>query len=211
MTIVIDPEFSVYQLIQRSRQASLLLNHRATMSLISHEIEKGVMESQVYGRLFVGFQRMSFFMPRRHYYEHIAEHAEVFVFGIPDTTVPSLTNITFVPLSTSDQLSKEWFIVFHGAGYYSALASEERTPTGSTERVFDALWTFDADIISILEEWLSSAVGAQPFEVDAYDHHHHTRIMDANIDHLLALIEADARHDTKTITQEINAMVRELN
>jgi DICT domain-containing protein len=192
MSIVIDPAFSVYGLVERSRQASIILAERRTMSLISHKIEKRLHKECVQGHLFAGFQRMSFFEKRRAIYEKLAEQvAHIYVFAYPDVPAPSIPNITFVPLKESDKLTDEWFLIFHGECYFTALVSEEQTELNATRREFDALWTFDLDIIEILTEWLMSAVDAKTDLPKSYDRAAQMKIMDSNVDDLLTAIKAE--------------------
>ncbi len=173
MTITIDPQFSVYHLVDRVKLGNSILNHRRTMSLVSHEIEDATLTHGARTRVFAGFQVMSKFIPQVTRYTRLAQQAEsVFVFGVMDVQPPPLENVTYVPLAQTDQLAKEWFLVSHGQDYFSALATEEvtRLTDPDDQRVFRGLWTFDLSMVMILESWLTSAVDARPLSIPEAAH-----------------------------------------
>jgi len=214
MTIVIDPEFSVYALVKRVREQSTLLNHRRSMSLISFEIENACLHGNASGRVFSGFQYMSRFLPQAARYQRLAAKAEhVYVFGVPDIQPPPLPNITYVPLRPEDQLAKEWFLVFHGQDYQSALATEELTHISDPDyaRRFQGIWSFDLDIVSILEEWLSSAVDAPPLNLTDYNFQRHSEIIAASMTRLFDQFNRQTNlSDTQEIVQnEIKTAIKE--
>ncbi|MEP7289900.1 MAG: DICT sensory domain-containing protein [Chloroflexota bacterium] len=162
-TISIDPNLSVYHLVQRTKEQLTLLNHRRTMSLISYEIENAILLHNVRARLFAGFQRMSRFIPQIPRYTIMAQNAEsIYVFGVMDVQPPPIANIRYIPLTEAHQLSKEWFVVADARDYFSALATEELShiEDADDKRMFQGVWSFDEDIVTILQEWLSSLVNA---------------------------------------------------
>jgi DICT domain-containing protein len=162
----VDPTFSAYSLIRRTEQQSILLNHRRTMSLSSTEIENATLRDGAATRIFAGFQRLGKFLPQVKRYEQIAARAEsVTVFGVADVTPPLIPNLTYIPLSPSDQLAREWFVISHGDGYSSGLATEEVSEIDDRDdqRQLKGIWTFDAEkIVSIMHDWLTSPVDARP-------------------------------------------------
>lgn len=165
MSYVIDPQFSVYKLVERVQKTSTVINHRRTMSLISYEIENSILLDGSRPRLFSAFQYLSKFMKQRARYEQMAKLAEsIYVFGVPDVTPPSIPNVHYIHLKPTDRLAKEWFIVAYGGDTYSALATEELTQITDpdAERRFKGIWTFNQNMVSILHDWLSSAVDAPP-------------------------------------------------
>lgn len=165
MNYVIDPQFSVYELVERVQKTSTVINHRRTMSLISYEIENTILIDGVRPRLFSAFQYMSKFLKQLPRYERMAKIAEsIYVFGVPDVTPPAIPNIHYIHLSPTDRLAREWFIVTYSGDCYSALATEEltRITDPDHERRFKGIWTFNQNIVSILHDWLSSAVDAPP-------------------------------------------------
>lgn len=163
--IAVDSAFSVYHLVERVQSSSTLLNHRQTMSYISYEIENATLVDNVSNRIFSGFQYLSKFIPQIPRYRRIASTAEsVYVFGVADVEPPAIDNITYVRLQPTDQLAKEWFLISYGREYYSALATEELTKFTDPdhERMFKGIWTFDLNLVGIIEEWLTSLVDAHP-------------------------------------------------
>jgi hypothetical protein len=160
-----DAGLSVYALVERTMTERMLLNHRRTMLIASHEIENAVIIDKVRSRVFAGFQRMSRFVPQVKRYRRLADNAEsVYVFGIMDVEPPPIHNVHYIPLREADQLAKEWFLLVDSADYYSILAAEEISEVGtpSDERVFWGLWSYDDDLITVVQEWLTKLVGARP-------------------------------------------------
>lgn len=168
MTIVIDPTFSVYRLLERINQGPLVLRDRRTMTRISYTIENATRSNHARNRIFSGFQRFSKFLPQENRYREIAAYAEsVYVFGVPDVELPAIQNVTYVPLTTSDYLSREWFVISAGRNFNSALCSNELTHIDDPDetRQFEGLWTFSGGMVDILQSWLSSAVDAPALEL----------------------------------------------
>ena len=147
MSVNIDPNFSVYNLTTRvDEQETAHLNHRRTMNVISYAIEDISVVDEVQTRVFAGFQRMSRFLPQVERYTKLAAVAEsVYIFGIPDVEVPQIPNLTYIPISKHDRLSREWFLVSYGRDFHSTLATEEisHIDDDDDERVFKGIWTFD--------------------------------------------------------------------
>lgn len=218
MTIVIDPDFSVYKLVNRMRDTSTILTHRRTMSLMSYEIENATIVEKAHTRVFAGFQRLSKFVPQMKRYAKLAQHAEsVYVFGIPDVALPPIKNITYVYLEETDQLAKEWFLVSHGEAYHSILATEELSDIDDPDetRVFQGIWTFSPDMVKIVEEWISSAVDAVPLSLDnGYDVNRQSQIMGTTIQSLLKRTETQTAQNVQSpvkniINTEVKTVVKD--
>lgn len=158
----ISPNFSVFRLVERVQASSSIVKHRRAMTVISHEIENATLIDNAQTTIFAGFQRMSRFLPQVARYEKIATRARsIYIFGVPDVALPTLPNITYVPLKPTDQLTKEWFLVSLGRDYASALATEELTHIDDPDekREFKGVWTFDSELVIILHDWLTQTVG----------------------------------------------------
>ncbi len=164
MSITIDPTFSVYRLLQRINQEPVVLRSRPVMTHISYTIEDATRVNTARNRIFAGFQRFSKVLPQIHRYQQIAAYAEsVYIFGVPDVEPPAIEKVTYVPLLEADFLSKEWFVISAGPTFSSALCSNELTHINDpdSQRQFEGLWTFNKEMVDILQGWLSSAVDAQ--------------------------------------------------
>jgi len=158
----IDPSFSVYGLVARTKRDASIIQHRRAMSVISRVIEDATLIDGARNVVYSSFQVMSKFLPQVRRYTEMARKSEhVYVFGVPDTQVPDIPNITYVPLQPHDQLAKEWFIVSFGPTYYSALATEELTNINDPDHVrqFKGIWSFDYNLVTILKDWLADTVG----------------------------------------------------
>jgi DICT domain-containing protein len=164
MELNIDPTFSVWGLTQRVRTGSTLLNHRKTMNLMSYAIEDVTLIEKERARVFAGFQRFSRFQPQAKRYAQIAKLAQMtYVFGIPDVTPLPIPGITFIPLTSRDQLAREWFLVSSNDSFACALVTQEVTSevTRDSERMFEGILSFDVRLVEILDEWLVRTVNAQ--------------------------------------------------
>jgi len=165
-----DTRLSVWGLVGRVQQRSLTLHQRRTMNIISHSIEDTTLVDRVPTRIYAGFQRMSKFIPQVKRYNGIAQSAEqVYVFGVPDAPVPDLPNITYVYLEEDATLANEWFLISRGNDYASALVTQEKTRFSDPDhlRRFQGIWTFDIDIINVLDQWLLNTVSDRDFANDS--------------------------------------------
>ncbi len=166
---VVEPNLSVYTLTRRIPDKRHFIHHRRTMSLISREIENASILDRAHNRIFAGFQVMSKFLPQQKRYEQLAARAEsVYVFGIMDVIPPPIPNVTYIQLDPHAQLAKEWFLISYGDSFMSTLATEEQSTLDmpDDERIFHGAWTFDGEMVEILNDWLSSAVNALPLHID---------------------------------------------
>lgn len=197
LTVSIDPQFSVYHLVDRVKRESAVLRSRRAMSLISAEIENATLLDNAENRIFSSFQRMSRFKPQIKRYTQMAANADtVYVFGVPDTTdLPHIPNLYYVPIAPTDQLAKEWFLVSYGPQYYSSLVTEELTDIDDPDhlREFRGLWTFELTMVSILHEWLAGIVGIQPQISQAqdgiHDYPNQVKLMSNTISRLMERVE----------------------
>lgn len=194
MNYVVDPTFSVYRLVERMQNLSVVMNQRRTMSLISYEIENASIIDGAHTRIFSGFQYMSRFLRQQRRYQKLAARAEsIYVFGVPDVEPPAIENVFYIHLSPTDRLTKEWFLISFGAEFCSALATEEISTITDPDdqRVFKGIWTSDADHVVILHDWLTSAVDARPLLLEARDYRKQVDLMS---------------HSLRRLTDAINQM-----
>ena len=158
----VDPNFSLYNLLNRKQTSDSLVSHRVTMSKISYLIEETTRQDGEANTIFSAFQYLSKFEAQIDRYRQIAQHAEhVYIFGVPDRSVPEIGNLTYVPLKPTDQLAREWFIVSHGVNYSTALATQELSDFHDPDRTFTGVLLFDETLVSILANWLYHTVGHQ--------------------------------------------------
>ncbi|MEO8611056.1 MAG: DICT sensory domain-containing protein [Chloroflexota bacterium] len=209
MPVSIDPAFSVYKLVNKLQNQNTILRHRQTMSEVSYEIENSTLVDEARTRVFAGFQRMSKFVPQIARYTEMAAQAEsIYVFGVMDVELPSIPNITYVPLAPSDQLSKEWFLVSYGRDYASALATEEITHIDDPDqqRQFNGVWTFNLSLVSILEEWLTNTVDARTLGLtsETMNHERRLKLIGRNLSRLIAR----SQRTKPTIQAELDTTIK---
>lgn len=211
--ITIQPSFSVYQLVGQIKSQTLL-QHRRTMSLVSYQIENATIKHGARSRIFAGFQRMSKFIRQIARYNQLALNAEfIYVFGIPDISLPAIPNVTYVPLKPTDQLAREWFLVSYAPDYFSALATEEITHIDDPDerRIFRGVWTYELPMVSILHDWLSNTVGAPPakFTSDQQDFVRQVQLMSDTISRLSKQIGKLEDQVDQVLAGEVKTVLKE--
>lgn len=169
----VDPSFSIFGLLARRQSINGTIHHRKTMSIISHEIENATIVERANTTIFAGFQYMSKFLRQEERYRKLAREAKrVYVFGVVNCPLPGIENVVYVPLESTDQLTKEWFLISYGERYFSALATEELTSINDPDdkRIFKGIWTFQQPIVAILHDWLADTVGLRRLNYEGITH-----------------------------------------
>jgi len=168
MSNTLSPQFSLYSLVATRSDDATFFEQRGALQNISAQIERAVWQKQLATRLFAGFQKMSFFMNRAKQYQRLASVTEgIWVFGIPDVIPPMIEGITYIFLEESAALTKEWFLVVDAPDYFSALSALDVTgfDVPQVKRRFRGVWTFEDDLVHLLQVALSMAIGEQPVQV----------------------------------------------
>jgi DICT domain-containing protein len=180
---------------------------------MSRAMEDVILLDGAHGRIFSSFQRMSRFLPQAERYQKLAEKAEhVYIFGEKDVEVPIIPNTTYVFLSKTDALVKEWFVVAYAPEYQSVLATRELSDIDDPDdiRTFQGIWTFDRNMVDIIQEWLSSAVDAHPlpFSNENAPIQQQIRIIRHNIQHITK--QHPLEEDHPIIQEELQSVVNEV-
>lgn len=165
MATRIAPSASVYALVENDHKHQRLLNNVGMMALISREIENTILKDGVRSRVFSSFQRISSFLPQRKRYEQLAARAEaVYIFAHFDMAPPPIINVNYVPVDPDSQFAKEWFVVTDAPNFFTALVTEEIDSPNDprAQRMFRGLWSFDEELVTIIQEWLSTVVKISP-------------------------------------------------
>jgi DICT domain-containing protein len=214
MVSVIDPTVSVFGLVEHTQQQNMFINHRRTMSLISYEIENATLVDGAQNRIFSAFQYLSKFLPQVKRYEKLAQKAEsVYVFGVADVVPPPIPKVTYVKLDPKSQLAKEWFLVSFGRDYVSALATEEQTQITDPdeERVFHGVWSFEFELVGILNNWLTNLVKASPMDLEERERNYTNQlnIMSNSMGRIITRIANEKNpHVPKELGNAVNTSLR---
>lgn len=163
----ISEDFALFDLVDRWDTSFVFANYKGVLTIISHEIEKGVRGCSSRPRLFAGFQKMSLFLPQVKRYTALARYTEhIWVFGIMDAIPPKIENITYVPLTPPHALSREWFIVADAPEFFSALVAQDLSgfTVPDPQRRFRGVWTFEDDLVHTLQQNISKAIGIAPVQ-----------------------------------------------
>ena len=105
------------------------------------------------GRIYAGFQKLSYMQPIQDRYLRIADVSEsVFIFGEPDWGPPRHPNIRTIPLKPEFQLTQEWFLIADSSSLRVAVIAREQVPTdhpmiAPEKRMFSSVKTSDKDTV----------------------------------------------------------------
>ncbi len=156
---------SLFNLLTEEFRDMTFVNTVAAMNNISYEIESVVMNNFLAVDFYAGFQRYSHMHAQRSRYERLANIARrVYVFGLPDDTLPPISGIEYVPLAENSALAEEWFLVVNTPYFYTTLITKEVAgPDPITgQRRFEGAWTFDERIVNQAYLLISQFLG-QPY------------------------------------------------
>lgn len=157
----IDPQFSVYNLVDWRNIYNIFTERRKLLAYWSKSIEESVIQQELATNVFASFQQMRYIkpvLPRYHQMHKITKR--IFVFGVPAPNDPPLNEFKAVHLQEHDNLTKEWFLVVSHLGYHRALVAQEVTPLGTphSQRLFRGVLTSDKDQVQRLSDALVNAV-----------------------------------------------------
>ncbi len=165
---------SLYPLVLNHNLGDLSTNSVQTLLAISHSIEDVVMRYHLELTFYAGFQRFSSFMPQIERFSRLASICgDVIVLGVPDSPVPAIPNITFVPLERDAPLAEEWFIVAEHPEFGAVLLTrqlESRLPHKRPRevafgrgRLYEGVVTFDDRLVGTARRALTEVLN-RPFE-----------------------------------------------
>lgn len=167
--ILTDPTLSLFGRVTGPNRRHMFIGHRHTLLRISESIEDSVLVHHIPARVFAGFQRLSYFLPRAARFARIAQNAEsVFVFGIPDVIPPEIPGIQYIYLNENHALANEWFVVSIADQYFNALIARDLSGfhVPQSDRQFEGMWLFETEPVIALQRWLSEAAGIPPLDLD---------------------------------------------
>jgi signal transduction histidine kinase len=165
---MIDTELSLFEIANQWNVQRLFADYRGALKTISYQIEKTVILGGIFTRMFAGFQKFSYFLPRIDKYRELARITDgIWIFGIPDVDLPVIPGVIYVPLSEKDRLVSEWFLVVDSPEYFTALAAQDLSgfKVPSSKRRFRGVWTFEDTLVNHLQVTLSEALGLPPLDI----------------------------------------------
>ncbi|GAB4128540.1 MAG: hypothetical protein Fur005_03840 [Roseiflexaceae bacterium] len=174
-------DISLYRMIPKSAGESVFVNTVPLMNIISHEIEEAVIRNGLKVDFYAGFQRYSFFTRQIKRYQRLARVCRrVHVWGIPDVTPPSIPGVEYHPLTPTQALAREWFLIVDTPQFFTALLTEEQTygqevPKGA--RTFQGIWTYDQDLVGKGYLLLSQVLGQGYSPVQQRDYAEQNRVL----------------------------------
>lgn len=158
---VVDPSFSLFSTASRGGER-VFVTYRPGLQALTEEVENAVLRGPIRTRVFVGFQKLSFFLPRATRYAELASKSDgVWILGLPDVVPPAIPGVTYVSLTEGHALVREWVVVVDAPGYFSAIVAEDLSgfAVPNRQRRFRGVWTFNDALVSELQQTLSRALG----------------------------------------------------
>jgi DICT domain-containing protein len=157
----IDPQFSVYNLVDWRNIYNIFTERRKLLAHWSKSIEESVIHQELDTSVYASFQQMRYIkpvLPRYHEMHNITKR--IYVFGVPASIDPPLNGFESVHLRDEDSLTKEWFLVVSHPRYHRALVAQEVTPLGTPhqQRLFRGVLTSDKDQVERLSHALEEAL-----------------------------------------------------
>ena len=137
---------------------------------ISHMIEDLIVSTPNASESHVSFQYFSRLAPQMGRYKLVAQASKgLWMYGVPDTTLPELPNTTYVDTSGTP-LERYWYVIAYGPGISATLLAEEVTPANRLSdepRTYEGFYTFEAltahRVLTVLHEIFPNNV-ASPLE-----------------------------------------------
>jgi signal transduction histidine kinase len=126
------------------------------------------MAGGIFTRIFAGFQKFSYFLPRLDRYRELARVADgIWIFGLPDVDLPVIPGLFYVPLCESDRLVSEWFLVVDSPEYFTALTAQDLSgfDVPASRRRFRGVWTFEDTLVHHLQVTLTRSLGLPPLTI----------------------------------------------
>ena len=142
-------DISLYDMISNEYAELATVNTVDMMNAISHQIEDAVIQHEMPVDFFAGFERFSNFPHQMRRYQRLGRVARrVYIFGVPDVSPPPIAGIEYKPLSATNALSREWFVVVNTPDFWTALLTQELDGRDSQgRRRFRGLWTYNEEVV----------------------------------------------------------------
>ncbi len=125
MLSVTQPQFSLYDRIDRQDASSIFVEEIPLLQHWSRSIETAVLELEIAADMAVGFQEIRLIEAHMPRYRRLHEVVRsVTVFGLPGGDI-DLGGLSYAALRPGDALSKEWFVIVKHPDYHRALIARE--------------------------------------------------------------------------------------
>jgi signal transduction histidine kinase len=127
---------------------------KGTLTELSHILENAVIEHDLPGAVFTGFQDSGNWLRALDLYERLvapkARSVAVFARGNVDSLEPD--GIVRVRLEDDSPLVEEWFLIVLTPRFSAALLGEDTGTSagGEADRLFESVWTFDPSLITAI-------------------------------------------------------------
>lgn len=180
--MVVEPTRSltrprVYRRLVTETQLGLRTHRlsKATLTEISHVLENAVIDHDLPGAVFTGFQRSAHWLRELRRYERLAQPRarSVAVFAAGNLGSERTDDIVRVPLAEDSPLVEEWFIIILTTGFSAVLLGEDTGEEYADEldRSFETVWSFDHHVVTTVARFVRDEVAAfDPSVAERLDH-----------------------------------------
>ena len=157
-----QPTYSLYEHIQTKQGKGQFFSERRNLLAVwCASIEKATLSQQIEKPIFAGFQQLSYFLPVKERYVHLASHGNpIYIFGQHDTEMPKIANLRYVHLEPQDRLCQEWFLIVNEDHYARALVARETSApnTPHRDRTFEGVIFNRSEMIDTIHQSLMTVV-----------------------------------------------------
>ncbi len=148
---------------------------KATLTELSHVLENAVIDHDLPGAVFTGFQRSGHWFRALRRYERLAQPRarSVAVFAAGNLGSDRDDDIVRVPLAEDSPLVEEWFLVILTTGFCAVLLGEDTGEVHEDEldRTFETIWSFDHATVTTIAGFIRDEVATFDASVaDRLDH-----------------------------------------
>jgi putative methionine-R-sulfoxide reductase with GAF domain/DICT domain-containing protein len=169
------------------------VNTVAMMNTISRQIEEQIAQHRLAIDLYVGFQKYSNFIEQFRRYGRLGTICRrVFVFGVADYQPPNIPGIEFVELPPASALSREWFVLVNTSDFWTTLVAKELETCDpiTGDRQFDAIWSFNEDIVERISLLVAQALEFSYMPVQRRNYEQQNMHISAINSQMLGLVES---------------------
>lgn len=135
---------------------------KATLTELSHVLENAVIDHDLSGAVFTGFQRSAHWLRELARYQRLVEPRarSVVVFAAGNLGDGADDAVVRVELGEDSPLVEEWFLVVLTTGFSAVLLGEETGEPFDEEldRRFETVWSFDHRVVTAIARFISDEV-----------------------------------------------------
>lgn len=153
---------SVYSLARVNSPHNIHTSNPRYFSRWSQDIEDRIALQDLSCDLYVGAQFLSQYSENRSTYSLLTKCVvNIWLFAQPDQPQAMLPGVTLVPLSASDVLAREWFLVVNHPRYTRLFVAHENIRSHEAGHRWEGILSSDRSLIARVERMLQDHIGQE--------------------------------------------------